>query len=140
MNDNIRMEIIWQGDDYFEISLTCCNKMISATTNIYVTDEIINDLELSINQLVRNTKEMAIWKVGERGNDSIPCVELKFFQHDLHGRILIECFMEIDDGGSFDKHNCCFYVNTELGLLQRFGLNVAFLKTKEKRASISLLD
>ena len=39
---------------------------------------------------------------------------------DRLGHILIEVYMELDDGGSYSTHNCCFYLNTEMGLLERF--------------------
>ena len=39
--------------------------------------------------------------------------------------------MELDDGGEFSDHNCCFYINTEYGLLQRFRDQLPKLKQPE---------
>lgn len=39
--------------------------------------------------------------------------------------------MELDDGGEFSDHNCCFYINTEYGLLQLFRDQLPKLKQPE---------
>lgn len=36
--------------------------------------------------------------------------------------------MELDDGGSYSSHNCCFYLNTEIGLLEKFCEKIPTLK------------
>lgn len=42
------------------------------------------------------------------------------FRDDELGHIAIEVFAELDDGGDYSKHNCCFFVRTEYGLLMNF--------------------
>ena len=54
--------------------------------------------------------------------------------------VLIECFMELNDGGSLEKHNCCFFVNAELGMLHDFSSKMDELKKPELGVAISLLD
>lgn len=45
---------------------------------------------------------------------------MRFFKKDRQGHFIIEVFAELQDGGEYEKHNCCFYVNTEYGLLMNF--------------------
>ena len=47
-------------------------------------------------------------------------VSFRFFREDALGHIAIEVFAELDDGGDYSKHNCCFFVRTEYGLLMNF--------------------
>ena len=77
------------------------------------------------------------WEQGKRGDLAIPYVSFSFARKDKLGHILIEIFMEIDDGGSFNTHNCCFYVHTETGLLDEFKKNLSILKRTQVGNQIS---
>jgi len=138
--DNIKVVKIWQDEDFFEISVTCENKMISASTKVYVTDLKIEQLQNEISQFLQHKKSEIFWASGERGESSTPCVEFRFFMKDSGGHVLIECFMELDDGGNLDKHNCCFFVDAELGMLHDFNSKLSALKTSQLGVSASFLD
>ena len=56
----------------------------------------------------------------DRGNASTACVSSRFFWKDKLGHIGVEVFAELDDGGDYTEHNCCFFVSTEYGLLMNF--------------------
>ena len=53
---------------------------------------------------------------------------MKMMHKDKRGHIQIEVYMELQDGGSFAEHHCCFYVNTEIGMLMEFGKNLQKIK------------
>ena len=63
---------------------------------------------------------------------------LKFFHKDKLGHIQIEVYMELDDGGIFSSHNCCFYVSTELGLLLKFNKALYLFKEQQLKQKITL--
>jgi hypothetical protein len=46
--------------------------------------------------------------------------------------------MQLDNGSSLEKHNCCFYIETELGLLLQFARNIKSLNDYSKEARVSL--
>ena len=140
MIDNIKIKRIWQDDDFFEICITCNNQIITASTEVYVTDSGIDQFKNEIEQFLGLEKSEVLWKSGERGDSSTPCVEFRVFTKDSSGHVLIECFMELNDGGSLEKHNCCFFVNAELGMLYDFSSKIDELKRPELGVSISLLD
>ena len=105
MEDNITLRKIWQDDDVIELTVVCSSPIITATSEIYVSDSLIDEL---------------IWANEERGDASTACVSFRFFREDALGHIAIEVFAELDDGGDYSKHNCCFFVRTEYGLLMNF--------------------
>lgn len=140
MCDNIIIKKIWEDSGFFEISITCNNKFISASTNAYVTKELINQLCDNIDRLLNFEKKEVFWKSGNRGNGSTPIIEFNIFMTDSSGHFLIECFMELNDGGNLDTHNCCFYVKTELGLLFNFNSKLSLLNESNIGMIISLLD
>lgn len=139
MADNIKMKRIWQDTDFFEVLVTCTTEKISASTEVYLTDAMLDELHEQIEDFLQFKNETVMWTSGERGNQSTPCIEFDIFLKDVSGHVLIEVFMELNDGGSLDKHNCCFYLNTELGKLYNFNAKLICLKEKEIGISISLI-
>ena len=88
-------------------------------------DELIGQIE----QFLRGDIEEGLWANEDRGNDSTACLSLRFLRKDRLGHIIIEVFAELDDGGDYARHNCCFFVNTEYGLLMNFCERLAQLKS-----------
>jgi hypothetical protein len=64
---------------------------------------------------------------GGKGDGGTPFVSLEFWCKDKLGHVIVEVYMEIDDGASYDKHNCCFFIKTETGLLNSFGKSLSLL-------------
>lgn len=125
--NNIVLKKIWQDVHCLEVKITCSSCVISATTQVYLTENLIDNLCYQIEKFCNNTIETFEWKSGDFGDSSTACVMLAFSRKDTLGHILIEVSMELDDGASFSKHNCCFYVHAELGQLCSFGEKVAIL-------------
>jgi len=138
MNDYIEIERIWQDIDFFEIKITCISDSITATTKVYTTDENFDDLSDIIESFIHDNNNECYWENGEKGDDTTACVSLRFYKEDKLGHIKIEVYMELDDGGKFSKHNCCFYINTELGLLLEFHKNLFKIKTRKLGEKIVL--
>ena len=127
MNDNIVFRKMWQDGELIEIKAICSAETIIATTSIYVSYSLIDDLIYAISLFLSGSEER-FWENEKKGNDTTTSLSFQFLNKDRLGHILIEVFMEIDDGGDYTKHNCCFYVNTETGLLKRFCDRLPYLK------------
>lgn len=140
MVDNIKIERIWQDEDFFEILVTCSNNVITASTEVYVTELAVKQLQNEIDQFLQLKKSDIFWRSGERGNQSTPCVEFKMCMKDSSGHVLVEIFMELNDGGDLDKHTCCFYINTELGMLHGFNSKLSTLMNPVIGTSVSLVE
>ncbi|MBE6554623.1 MAG: hypothetical protein E7663_00120 [Ruminococcaceae bacterium] len=128
MKDNIIFSKIWQDDDVIELKVTCSSSVATITSKIYVSDPLIDELICQIKQFLDGNNEEGLWANEDKGNDSTACVSLRFFRKDKLGHIVIEVFAEIDDGGDYSEHNCCFYVSTEYGLLMSFCESLVQLK------------
>ena len=77
---------------------------------------------------------------GKKGDDSTACITFEFIHKDKLGHILIEVYMELDDGGNYSSHNCCFYLNTEIGLLEKFCQKLPTLKRELLGIEVVLND
>lgn len=128
MNDNIILCKIWQDDDVIQLKVVCSSSVVTVTSAIYVSDSLIDELIYQINQFLDEIVEECLWANEDKGNDSTACVSFRFFKKDKLGHIGIEVFAEIDDGGNYTEHNCCFYVSTEYGLLMNFCESLVQLK------------
>ena len=138
MKDNIIFSKIWQDDDMIELKVVCSSTMAAFISKIYVSNSLIDQLIFQINKFLDGKNEECIWANELKGNNSTACVSLRFLWKDKLGHILIEVFAELDDGGDFTEHNCCFFVSTEYGLLSSFCERLVQLKKKPVGYEIQL--
>lgn len=140
MNDYIDVCKLWQDNDLIQLRIVCSSQVITASAQIYVSDFLIDDLIIQIKQFLNGNVKEGFWANEEKGNNSTACVSLRFLHKDKLGHILIEVFMELDDGGDYSSHNCCFYLNTEIGLLTTFCERLSQLKQKTSGIRLVLND
>ena len=128
MMDNIIFRKTWEDCDLIELKVVCSSSVATITSQIYVSDHLIDELICQIKQFLEGKIKQGLWANEERGNDSAACVSLRFFKKDNLGHIIVEVFAELDDGGNYTEHNCCFFVSTEHGLLMNFCEGLSCLK------------
>lgn len=138
MTDYIRMQKIWQDDELIELEVVCSSEIITASAKIYVSDSIIDDLIYQIEHFLNGNQIESFWANEEIGDNSTACVSLHFLHKDKLGHLLVEVYMELDDGGKYSAHNCCFYINTEVGLLTEFCERLPRLKKKLSETTVVL--
>lgn len=119
--DNLIFERIWQDEYFFELEMTAQSERVRARTKTYCSEEAISLLSGVLAVFPRSRNDSYLWENGDKGDPYPPFVSLKFYCKDGSGHIGIEVFMEIDDGGSLDRHHCCFTLSAEAGMLNRFG-------------------
>lgn len=136
--DYINIQKIWYDNELFQLAIVCSSSIITASAKIYVNDALIDDLIYQIKQFVDGQVTESYWANEEKGDDSTTCVSFRFLSKDKLGHVLIEVYMELDDGGNYSSHNCCFYINTEMGLLEKFCHRLPQLKKKTTEIMIVL--
>ncbi len=137
MQDSMKFERIWQEDNFFEIKITCRAEVIAVTTQVYISDENIDELCAKLNIFLDGDDETVLWKCGTKGDDSTTCFSLAFMRSNQLGHVRIEVYMELNDGGLLSRHNCCFFINTESGLLYKFLCDLP--KIKQKHIGIQVI-
>lgn len=138
VKDNIIFSKIWQDNDVIELKVVCSSSVATVTSKIYVTDFLIDQLIYQIKQFLDGNSEEGLWANENKGNASTACLSLRFFRKDKLGHVGIEVFVELDDGGDYTEHNCCFYVSTEYGLLMSFCESLVQLKKNTMGYEIQL--
>ena len=141
MQDNIIFSKTWEDDQVIELTVVCSSSVATITSQIYVSDSLIDELICQIKQFLDGNIEEGLWANEVERNNLTACVlSLRFLRKDNLGHINIEVFAELDDGGNFTEHNCCFFVGTEYGLLMNFCERLAFLKNQPVGCEIRLND
>lgn len=138
MKDNIIFNKMWEDDDLIALKVVCSSSVATITSEIYVSNPLIDELIFQIKQFLDGNTEEGLWANSDKGNDSTACVSFRFFRKDRLGHIIIEVYAELDDGGNFAEHNCCFFVSTEYGLLMKFCESLAWLKNHPAGCEIRL--
>ncbi len=134
VNDGVK------GINFIEAEFVCQSDFVTAKNSVYIgsLDELVEKIELFLSGKTADVT----WCSGTRGDGYTPFNELRFIRKDRAGHVLVEVFMEIDDGEEQNadsaKHNCCFYVNTEYGRLDSFVKGVSKLFYAEIGYEVSL--
>ena len=128
MKDNILFKKLWQDEDVINLKAVCTSSVATIISTIYVSDSLLDELIFQIKHFLNDNIEECSWANEEKGNGSTACMSLRFIKKDRLGHINIEVFAELDDGGDYSVHNCCFYVRTEYGLLTSFCESLVQLK------------
>lgn len=132
MADYIEMYKLWEDNDLAQVNVVCSSASVTASNKIYFCDSLIDELICEIKKFISGKINEAYWESGIKGDQSVACLSLHFLHKDRLGHILIEVYLEIDDGGTYSSHNCCFYINTEIGLLTTFCEKLPRLKLKNE--------
>ena len=138
IKNNIIFKKVWQDNEFMELKVICYSDIVTIISKIYVSNSMLDDLICRIKQFLDDNIEEGLWKSEDRGNTTLACLILRFLRKDRLGHILIEVFAELDDGGDYTKHNCCFFVNTEYGLLLEFCAKIEQLKEGRVNYEIQL--
>ena len=125
--DTISFEKIWEDVDFFQIQISVKTENIQVRTKIYTDIESIKRLSQKISTFPQNSADKFVWGNGEGGDDSTSCVSLEFWCEDELGHILVEVYLELEDGIPYGKYNCRFLIKTEIGLLSSFGKSLPIL-------------
>ena len=120
MNDNITMEKIWQEGDLLELNIKCSAEYITANQSCYVQSSDLNNICEQIIKCVKQLRQNCYMEFGKKEGNYTPAFSMDIIEISTSGHVKIEVDMEIADNDS-RKHRCCFYVKSELGLLEKFG-------------------
>ena len=134
----LSIERVWEDVDFFEIEVIAQSEIISASVRSYTTVASINELASRLANFPKKIDDRYIWENGDKGDNTTPFVSLEFWCEDKLGHIVVEVYMELDDGASYNKHNCCFFVKTEAGLLNSFGKSLVLLNEQGIGKKITL--
>ena len=94
------------------------------------SDVSLNEIGENICSYVNNYSKACYLEFGNKEGNFTPAFSMKLSPADWHGHVKIEVDLEINDNDT-RAHRCCFYVNSELGLVEQMGKTLKRLAVEE---------
>ena len=132
--DMLSFEKIWEDNDFYEIEFKASSEFADIKAKTYVIPEKINELAKRLSSFPERKNDEFFWENWKKGEGYTPYFSLGF-KYNIYGHVEIEVYCEIDDGADLGNHNCCFFIRSEIGLVNRFGksllnMNIGEIGTK----------
>ena len=139
--DNIIFERVYDNS-FFIVKVTVNSKNIRATIDeLFMDNSRLLELSTALTSLPFPMQEdnTFYW---EYSSHRIAEKELSFriTQMNKLGHMLVEVKMLIEDESMGEKHQCCFFIKTEIGLLNAFGKRLISLNELPHGIKIALVD
>lgn len=119
-DNNIIFEKVWQDQNLIELKITAVSEFVKAYQNCYVGDSLLKDSAEEMLRYVKKPSKECYLVFGNKTGNFTPAFSMLFLPSDKLGHVKIEVDIEIDDN-SVRAHRCCFYVDGELGLIDKLG-------------------
>ena len=118
--DNIIFRKIWQDDNLIELRISANSEFVSAYQSCYIQDKRLEEITEIIYDFVDNYNNVCYLEFGKKEGNYTPAFSMCILPADMSGHVMIEVDIEIADNDT-RSHRCCFYVKSELGLIERLG-------------------
>lgn len=135
--DNIIFEKIWQDDSLIELKISANAEFVSAYQSCYIQDKKLEEIVETICNFVENYSEACYLEFGKKEGNYTPAFSMCMLPADISGHVKIEVDIEIADNDT-RSHRCCFYVKSELGLIERLGMALKKLIIEQNGCKVSL--
>lgn len=119
--DNIIFEKIWQDANLIELKISASCEFASAYQSCYIQDKKLEEIAEKICCFAENFNEACYLEFGKKEGNYTPAFSMCMLPADISGHVKIEVDIEIADNDT-RSHRCCFYVKSELGLIERLGM------------------
>lgn len=125
MLDNILIEKLWQDNDndFLELKITCTSEYASAMQTCYIGKSELADICDRIRSCIEHFDQNCYLEFGKKDGNFTPAFSMNIEEIDPLGHVRIEVDVEINDN-PVRKHRSCFYIRSELGLLEKFALSL----------------
>lgn len=135
--DNIIFEKIWEDGTFIEMKITAISKFSTSYQTCYVDESGINQMIDKINfYLADSTQDISI-NFGEKAGNYTPAFSMKLMSTDKRGHLKIEVDIEIADTDD-RSHRCKYFVESELGAIERFSQKASNFYPSQIGTSISM--
>lgn len=135
--DNITFEKIWQDENLIELKITANSKFVSSYQSCYIQDKKLEEIADKIYNFVGNYSKTCYLEFGKKEGNYTPAFSMCILPADVSGQVKIEVDIEIEDN-DIRSHRCCFYVKSELGLIEQLGISLKKLITAQDKSEVSL--
>lgn len=124
--DDIIFKKILHDDKLIEIDIIAKSEYASAKQSCYIDSENLCDYSTALQNYTLNSEHECYVQFGEKEGACTPAFSMKIIRADKCGHVKVEVDVEIEDNET-RSHRCCFYVNSDIGSIGRFGIRIGKL-------------
>ncbi len=135
--DNIILKKVWQDGTIIELEISANSEFVSAYQNCYIEDKALLEISEKMCNYIENYDTACYLEFGKKEGNYTPAFSMYILPADMHGHVKIEVDVEIADNET-RSHRCCFFVNSELGLVEQLGKSLEKLISGLEGVEISL--
>lgn len=129
-NNNLIFEKVWQDEELCELKITAFSQYVNAYQFCYVEKNFLQEISEIILNYIKNYSKECYIELGKKEGDFTPAFSMKFLPADIYGHVKIEVDLEIADNET-RIHRCCFFVESELGLIEKIGKRFLILEDSD---------
>lgn len=120
---------MWEDESLIEIKITAISKYSTSYQMCYINESELIEMISKINIYINNYTENVYIEFGDKKGNYTPAFSMKLLKADIQGHVKIEVDVEIDDNEN-RNHRCIYFVESELGAIERFNQQaVKFFKS-----------
>lgn len=135
--DNIIFEKIWEDGTFIEMKITAISKFSTSYQTCYVDESGIKQMIDKINFYFADSTQDITINFGEKVGNYTPAFSMKLMSADKRGHLKIEVDIEIADTDD-RSHRCKYFVESELGAIERFNQKASNFYPSQIGTSISM--
>ncbi|MCI9127983.1 MAG: hypothetical protein HFG28_12560 [Eubacterium sp.] len=135
--DNIIFEKIWQDQNLIELKISANSEYVSAYQSCYIQDKNLEEIAEKLCYFVENYTVDCYLEFGKKEGSYTPAFSMYLLPANMSGHVKIEVDIEIADNDT-RSHRCCFYIKSELGLIEKLGIALKDLITDQEGSKVSL--
>lgn len=135
--DNIIFEKIWQDGDLIELKISGKSDFVSVYQYCYIDNYDLVEIAKKMYSFINNHNNEYYLEFGKKSCDYTPAFSMRILPANLTGHLKIETDFEIADTDTH-LHKCCFYINSEIGLIRNLGKSLESLTYRTVGTVISL--
>lgn len=138
MRDNIQMKKIGALGETMTVEITSQSSQVHVNTTVHLTNTAIEELRDTIGEFLSEPDLEVYWESDIPGLGDGPTVSFRFLPGDSENHVLIENYLELDDGSDFSRHTCCFYIHSSRHSISEFSKQLYVFAGQSDIAVVSL--
>lgn len=134
---DIIFEKTLHDDNLVILNITATSELARARQRCYINSESLFDYSKTLCSYALSSEKECYVQIGEKEWDMTPMFSMKIIRTDKLGHVVVEVDVGIEDDETW-AHRCCFYVGSDIGAIERFGLRIGKLEGAPVGTVISL--
>lgn len=138
--NNIIIEKIWKDSELMELHIIAESEFVRAHQTCYIQETDLQEIAHKMIKYVSEYINQDLYvEFGRKEGNFTPAFSMKFTKKDLSGHINIEVDLEVADIED-RSHRCKYFVQGELGAIERLGKCLLRMATSDVGMICSLYE